>query len=81
MALAWIWTAMLVLSCAAAMANGRIEAVAQAVFDEHMLAVMQDEAEKQGVIAKAHLKYDTGMGRIGIVGEDELMEFFKIWKK
>ena len=53
----------------------------QAVYDVRMLDVMQDEAEKLGVSARAHLKLDTGMSRIGVRDEAALDEILEHWKR
>lgn len=54
--------------------------IAQAVFDEHSLAVMQDEAQKRGLIALAHLKIDTGMNRIGVRIGQSLARLLDAWQ-
>ena len=38
----------------------------QAVYSPEMLDVLQDEAQRLGVRASAHLKLDTGMSRVGV---------------
>lgn len=53
--------------------------VAQTVYDERSLSVMQDEAQKRGLIALAHLKMDTGMGRIGVRTDKELVSLLATW--
>ena len=52
----------------------------QAVYDKWMLDAMQDEAKKLGVTAKAHLKLDTGMSRIGVRDADALQALLDHWK-
>ena len=52
----------------------------QAVYDAWMLDVMQDEARRLGVKAKAHLKLDTGMSRIGVRELDALEALLAHWK-
>ena len=52
----------------------------QAVYEGWMLDVMQDEAAKLGVKAKAHLKLDTGMSRIGVRDMDALKVLLAYWK-
>lgn len=42
------------------------------LFDPTSLELMQRYAEKYDTVAHAHLKIDTGMRRIGLLGEDEL---------
>ena len=54
---------------------------AQAVYTVHMLDVLQDAAEKLGRKAKAHLKIDTGMSRIGAKGMDKLKELIQYWQE
>ncbi|MBE5774298.1 MAG: alanine racemase [Clostridiales bacterium] len=58
----------------------RIDA-SQAVYDLHMLDILQDEARRKGKRAMAHLKIDTGMCRIGVRGEDALDEILEHWKE
>jgi len=58
----------------------RIEA-SQAVYDLHMLDILQDEARRKGKRAMAHLKIDTGMTRIGVRGEEALDEILAHWAK
>lgn len=54
---------------------------AQAVYTAYMLDVLQDEAQKLGKKALAHLKIDTGMRRIGVRGEEDLDVLLKHWKE
>ena len=54
---------------------------AQAVYTQHMLDVLQSAAEKLGKRAKAHLKIDTGMSRIGAKGMDSVRNIVDYWKK
>jgi len=53
----------------------------QAVYTAHMLDVLQDAAEKYRVTAKAHLKIDTGMSRIGVNGREDLKAIVRHWKE
>ena len=46
--------------------------VSQTVFDVPSLKVLADEAGKLGTTARAHLKLDTGMSRVGVRTEPEL---------
>jgi alanine racemase len=52
----------------------------QAVFTPDMLIAMENAAQKCGVRAKAHLKIDTGMSRIGVKGDTALSEMLDTWK-
>ena len=52
----------------------------QAVFTPDMLLTMENAAQKYGVKAKAHLKIDTGMSRIGVKGDEALSEMLNAWK-
>ena len=52
----------------------------QAVYEGWMLDVLQDEAQRRGVRAKAHLKVDTGMSRIGARGEAALDALLNHWR-
>lgn len=54
---------------------------AQAVYRPDMLASLQRAAEKLGVPARAHLKIDTGMSRIGVRGKEELARMLGAWQK
>lgn len=53
--------------------------VSQAVFNTEMLDVLQSEALRCGKKAKAHLKIDTGMSRIGVRDGRELREILDHW--
>ena len=53
----------------------------QAVYDGWMLDVMQHEAQRLGVKAKAHLKLDTGMSRIGVRDAAALDRLLEHWKR
>ena len=53
----------------------------QAIFNPGMLHAMEKAAVKYGKTAKAHLKIDTGMSRIGVKGDDMLLEMLEEWKK
>ena len=54
--------------------------VSQAVYDADMLDVLQDEAARCGRTAKAHLKIDTGMGRIGVRDMNALNALLAHWR-
>ena len=53
----------------------------QAVYTPAMLDILQDEAAKTGVPARAHLKIDTGMSRVGVRGEEDLAALLTHWKR
>lgn len=53
----------------------------QAVQDVKALEVMEAEAVRLGVAAKAHLKVDSGMSRIGVRSMEALDEILEAWKK
>lgn len=53
----------------------------QAVYTPQMLETLQDEAGKTGLRAKAHLKIDTGMSRVGVRGMDDLKAMLSCWKR
>ena len=55
--------------------------VSQAVYESWMLDAMQDEAKRRGVRAKAHLKIDTGMSRIGVRGDAALDALLTHWRE
>ena len=55
--------------------------VSQAVYESWMLDAMQDEARRRGVRAKAHLKIDTGMSRIGVRGDAALDALLTHWRE
>lgn len=55
--------------------------VSQAVYETDMLDVLQDEAAHCGRAAKAHLKIDTGMGRIGVRDMDALGALLAHWRE
>ena len=52
--------------------------IEQAIVDKQTLLLLQKEAEKQNHIAKVHIKYDTGMGRVGIRGLENLGEIIQL---
>ncbi len=52
----------------------------QAVYESWMLDVLQDEAARRGVRARAHLKVDTGMSRIGARGDAALDALINHWR-
>ena len=47
------------------------------VFREDMLDSIESTAARLGLIAKVHIKVDTGMSRIGISADDKGLEFIK----
>ena len=53
----------------------------QAVYTPEALLILEDEAGKLGVRAKAHLKLDTGMTRIGVRGMEGLGSLLEVWKR
>ena len=54
--------------------------VSQAVYEPDTLRILEDEAKRLGVTAKAHLKVDSGMSRIGVRHMCELDELLEVWK-
>ena len=54
--------------------------VSQAVYTPDMLAELEAAAVVHGRRAKAHLKIDTGMSRIGVRGEAALLSMLEAWK-
>ena len=54
---------------------------AQAVYDAHTLDVLQRAAVENGKTARAHLKIDSGMTRIGVRGADDLRALLSHWRK
>jgi len=52
----------------------------QAVYTEAALDILRDEARKLGVPAKAHLKIDTGMSRVGVRGMEALRALLRKWQ-
>ena len=53
----------------------------QAAYTPRMLDVLQDEAARCGLPAKAHLKIDTGMSRVGVRGAEDLAALLVHWKR
>ena len=53
----------------------------QAVYTPAMLDILQDEAARIGVPARAHIKIDTGMSRVGVRGEEDLAALLTYWKR
>lgn len=52
----------------------------QAVDSPEMLDVLEKEAVRCGTVAKAHLKIDSGMSRIGVRSSAELERMLEKWK-
>ena len=52
----------------------------QAVYEQWMLDVLQDEAGRSGMRAKVHLKIDSGMSRIGVRSFGDLEKLLDHWK-
>lgn len=52
----------------------------QAVYSAEMLDILEAEAKAMGVRAKAHLKIDTGMTRIGVANGEALDQMLAHWK-
>lgn len=53
---------------------------AQCVYTPEMLDILEDAAAQSDRIAKAHLKIDTGMSRVGVRGTDALDKLLAHWK-
>jgi len=53
----------------------------QAVYTPEALMILEDEAKRLGVTAKAHLKVDSGMSRIGVRDSAELEAMLEVWKR
>lgn len=53
----------------------------QAVYTPEALLILENEAMKLGVRAKAHLKLDTGMTRIGVRSMETLESLLEVWKR
>lgn len=53
----------------------------QAVYSEVALDILRDEAVKCGVPAKAHVKIDTGMSRVGVRGMAALDKLLAHWRR
>ncbi len=49
----------------------------QAVFDGERVRMLEDAAARLGLTAQAHLKCDTGMGRIGVRTREELLSVLR----
>lgn len=52
----------------------------QAVYTVEALEILEDEARRLGVRAKAHLKVDSGMSRIGVRRPEELNALLARWR-
>lgn len=53
----------------------------QAVYTPEAVMVMEDEAKRLGVTAKAHLKVDSGMSRIGVRNAAGLDAMLEAWAR
>ena len=53
----------------------------QAVYSEAALDILRDEAVKTGKPARAHLKIDTGMSRVGVRGTEALGKLLDRWQR
>ncbi|MDO4865261.1 MAG: alanine racemase [Clostridia bacterium] len=53
----------------------------QAVYTPGMLDILEDEAARLGIRAKAHLKIDTGMSRIGVRDDEDLAAMLACWRR
>lgn len=51
------------------------------VYSIESLMLLSSTASEKGCTAKAHLKIETGMNRLGIVPGDELRSLLEAWKK
>ncbi len=74
-----------ILILGGAQADSLCEAVAaeasQAVYSPDMLLSLEAAAVALGKRAKAHLKIDSGMSRIGVRGEDGLQAMLEAWRR
>ena len=68
-------------ACESSLREAVAVGASQAVYDDWMLDAMQDEARRLGVRAKAHLKLDTGMSRVGVRGEAALERLLEHWRE
>jgi len=63
--------------------EGLAEAVrchlALSVYDKDTLRRLDQAAQRLNTVAHAHLKIDTGMGRVGVKGEGALSELLEFW--
>ena len=53
----------------------------QAVYTPGMLDVLQAEARRTGLRARAHLKLDTGMSRVGVRDGEDLAAMLACWRR
>lgn len=53
--------------------------VSPAVYTPEAVLAMENEARRLGVTAKAHLKLDSGMSRIGVRNASELEKMLGVW--
>jgi len=65
----------------ASLRRGVRAGISQAVYTPRMLDILQDEARRAGLRARAHLKLDTGMSRIGVRDEDDLRAMLACWRR
>ena len=50
------------------------------VFEPYELTALQSIAQQLDMDVNVHLKLDTGMSRLGVRSDEELMEMLRIWK-
>lgn len=67
-------------ACEASLRQAVACGASQAVYDIRSLEVLQDEASRLGRPAKAHLKLDTGMSRIGVRDDGDLDALLERWR-
>ena len=65
----------------ASLREGVSRDLSQCVYRREALDVLADEAEKRGKRARAHLKLDTGMTRIGVRSLGEIEPLLDRWKE
>ena len=66
-------------SSADALSEAVARGVSAAVYAPEHIRALQARAETLGCVARAHLKIDTGMSRIGIRGADALRTMLDAW--
>lgn len=68
-------------ACESSLREAVAVGASQVVYAPEALRILEDEAVRLGTRAKAHLKVDSGMSRIGVRSLDELNALLAAWRE